>query len=46
MSKRISCPHPVFSYKLWHWTAYNESLFTLSKDELLIFSLLVDEASK
>ena len=45
MSERPA-PHPVFSYRLWHWTCASESLFDLSKDELMVFSLLVDEALK
>lgn len=45
MSKRPT-PHPVFSYRLWHWTCHDENLFDLSKDELFTFSLLVDEALK
>ncbi len=35
-----------FPYVLWHWTNAHENLFTLSREELFIFSLLVNEANK
>ena len=35
-----------FSYFLWHWTAANESLFDLSREDLQTFKLLVNEANK
>lgn len=32
--------------RLWYWTTAKENLFDLSKSELYIYSLLVDEAFK
>jgi hypothetical protein len=35
-----------FPYLLWHYTTATENLFTLSREELFIFKLLVNEATK
>lgn len=44
--KKLGPAKPKFAWRLWYWTAANESLFAFSKDELFIFTLLVDEAFK
>lgn len=33
-----------FSYLEWHYTQVHESLFALTKDELTLYRLLVQEA--
>jgi len=35
-----------FPWCLWHWTTATENLFTLSREDLFVFTLLVDEANK
>ena len=33
-----------FTWREWHYTNANESLFDLSKDELVLFRLIIKEA--
>ena len=35
-----------FPYLLWHYTTATENLFDLTHEELFIFKLIVEEASK
>lgn len=35
-----------FPYLLWHWTNTTENLFTLTREQLYFFKLLIDEANK
>lgn len=35
---------PKFTWREWHYTNANESLFDLSKEELYVFRLLIKEA--
>jgi hypothetical protein len=36
---------PIFSWREWCWTEAGESLFTLTKEELYLFRLIIKEAS-
>lgn len=35
---------PRFSFRLWRWTSCDESLFSLAREELEMFKLIVQEA--
>jgi hypothetical protein len=46
MRFRLGPAKPRFAWCLWHWTSATENLFTLSREDLFVFTLLVDEANK
>lgn len=46
MKFRLGPAKPRFPWSLWWWTHADENLFELQPDDLRVFRLLVDEATK
>jgi hypothetical protein len=46
MKFRLGPAKPRHPWSLWWWTSATENLFELSDDDLRVFRLLVDEATK